>query len=64
MKTPAAEMRKKQPTSTNYVDGIEALQPTDLDRAVSGSDDADVDDLRLMVCGADQKVRFVVYCST
>ena len=42
---------------------VEALQPTDLDRAVSGSDDADVDDLRLMVCGADQKVRFVVYCS-
>ena len=43
---------------------VEALQPTDLDRAVSGSDDADVDDLRLMVCGADQKVCFVVYCST
>lgn len=50
-------------TALYYIDGIEALQPTDLDRAVSGSDDADVDDLRLMVCGADQKVRFVVYCS-
>lgn len=46
-----------------YVNGVETLQPTDLDRVVSGSDGTDAGDLRLMVCGADQKVRFVVHCS-